>query len=98
MYKLYDYDVHTLIDKSNDEGDIINTMSDILSKSIGQRFLIKHTDEETNTDDMIFAIKNVRDYYNYVLDYNERLKNMSCVELKQSILERNKPKSRKLSK
>ena len=86
MYRLYDYDVHTLIDKSENEADIIDTMSGYMENSIGQRFLIKHTDEETHTDDMIFAIKNVRDYYNYVLAYNESLKQKSCVELKRDIV------------
>jgi hypothetical protein len=97
MYKLFDYDVFSLIDESYDEGDIIETMSKLMSKSVGQRFFIEHIDEKTNIPETT-SIRNVRDYYNYVLDYNDRLKNMSCVELKESILERNKPKTRKLSK
>ena len=98
MYTLYDYDVYDkIIDQSYDEGDIIETMSKLMSKSVGQRFLIRYVDEETNTPDTR-SIKNVRDYYNYVLEYNDKLKNMSCVELKQSILERNNVKTRKLKK
>ena len=97
MYILYDYDVFSQIEKSMDEADIVEAMSVLIQKNIGQRFLIEHIDEKTNIPETT-SIRNVRDYYNYVLDYNDRLKNMSCVELKESILERNKPKTRKLSK
>ena len=88
MYILYDYDVFSQIEKSMDEADIVEAMSVLIQKNIGQRFLIQHINEQTNIPETT-SIKNVRDYYNYVLDYNERLKNMSCVELKESILERN---------
>lgn len=87
MFILYDYDVHTIIDKSEDEGDIISTINDFLIDNKNQRFLIVSYDE-TNTPDTR-TIKNVRDYYNYVLEYNDRLKNMTCVELKRKILKRN---------
>ena len=87
-YKLYDYDVHTLIDESDNEYDIINTMATILEKSIGQRFLIKWHDEKLQADDFR-SIKNVRDYYGYVKDYYIRLKDMSCVDLKREILDMN---------
>jgi len=92
MYRLYDYDVHTLIDQSEDEADIIDTMSGYMEQGSGQRFLISWVNKETNCPDWI-SIKNVRDYYNYVLDYNERLKQMSCVELKREIV-RNKTRKK----
>lgn len=85
MYRLYDYDVHSLIDESMDEGDIINTISVFMELPTSQRFLIIHDDEVTKTPD-IRTIKNVRDYYNYVMDYNDKLKQKSCVELKKDIL------------
>jgi len=89
MYRLYDYDVHSLIDESMDEGDIINTISVFMELPTSQRFLIIHDDEVTNTPD-IRTIKNVRDYYNYILEYNEKLKQKSCMELKREILDINK--------
>lgn len=92
MYKLYDYDVHTLIDQSENEADIIDTMGILLQESIGQRFLIKYYDKKVGCDDT-FSIKNVRDYYNYVVSYNERLKQKSCTELKKDILNM-QPKSK----
>ena len=75
------------IEKSMDEADIVEAMSVLIQKNIGQRFFIQHINEQTNIPETI-SIKNVRDYYNYVMDYNERLKNMSCTELKQSIVNR----------
>ena len=89
MYKLYDYDVHTLIDESMDEEDIINTISGFMELPTNQRFLIIYDDEITKIPS-IRIIKNVRDYYNYILEYNERLKQKSCVELKREIIKRSK--------
>lgn len=98
MYNLYDYDVHTLIDKSEDEADIIDTMGVLLQECVGQRFLIKYFDEKVGCDEA-FSIKNVRDYYNYVVSYNERLKQKSCIELKKEILDKQpKVKVKKLKK
>ena len=89
MFRLYDYDVHTLIDKSQNEGDIINTISVFMEEPTNQRFIVKYTDEATHTDTIITTIKNVRDFYNYALDYNNRLKQESCVQLKKEIIKRN---------
>lgn len=89
MYILYDYDVRDkIIDNSIDEADIIDTMGMLLSKSIGQRFLIIHYEENKAPDTR--SIWNVRDYYNYVTEYNEKLKNKSCLELKREIIKRSK--------
>ena len=88
MYKLYDYDVHTLIDQSEDEADIINTISVFMEATngvLGQRFLVVKENKETKTPDWI-SIKNVRDYYNYVTEYNDRLKQKTCIELKKDIV------------
>ena len=85
MYRLYDYDVHTLIDQSEDEADIIDTISGYMEQGSNQRFLISWVNKETNCPDWI-SIKNVRDYYNYIKDYNDRLKARSCVELKRDIV------------
>ena len=87
MYILYDYDVKDkIIDQSTDEADIIDTMGVLLSKSIGQRFLIIHYEENKAPDTR--SIWNIRDYYNYVIDYNNRLKQESCVQLKKEIVRR----------
>ena len=88
MYKLYDYDVHSLIDESRNEYDIINTISSYMETVIGQRFLIIYHNEEQDMDEIYRVIKTVRDYGNYLMDYNDRLKAMNCMELKKDILER----------
>lgn len=87
MYKLYDYDVHTLIDQSEDEADIIDTMAAYMVEPTNQRFLLTWENKETHAPEWM-SIKNVRDYYNYVTDYNDRLKQESCMELKRDILRR----------
>lgn len=94
MYKLYDYDVHSLIDQSEDEYDLLDTMSTYFQAQTGTRFLIKHTDEATRTDEIVASIKSVRDYYNYATEYRDKkLKEMSCMQLKKEILDLNdKPK------
>lgn len=90
MYVLYDYDVYDKeILRSMDQYEIIEVMGKLMSKSIGQRFLIVHYDEITHAPETT-SIKNVRDFYNYATDYNNKLKQESCVELKRKILERNK--------
>lgn len=87
MYRLYDYDEHTLLVESLDEGDIFNALSECMEEVVGQRYLIVSEDEETHTPDWR-SIKNVRDYYNYALEYNMKLKNKSCMELKKEITDR----------
>ena len=98
MYRLYDYDVHSLIDQSEDEYDLIDTMSTYFQAQTGTRFLIKHTNEETKTDEIVASIKNVRDYYGYVTEKRDKkLKSMSCMQLKKEILDlQEKPKVKKL--
>lgn len=88
MYRLYDYDVHSLIDESTFEGDIIDTISVFMELPTSQRFKIKIYNEENKIERDYRVIRNVRDYYNYVKDYNDRIKIMSCVELKRSIIKR----------
>lgn len=96
MFKLYDYDVHTLIDQSMDEYDIINTLSVFMSATIGQRFLIIYHDEEQDMDEVYRIIKTVGQYYDYVNEYKQKkLSELSCMQLKKEILDINSKKLHK---
>lgn len=86
MYKLYDTNEQTLLDVSNSEKDIINTLAEYMKAYLNLGFEIK-CDEEPYK-----VIRSVGDYYHYVNEYNDRkstemLKQMSCLELKKEILE-----------
>ena len=85
MYRLYDYDKHEVIIESKNESDIFNALTYYIEEIVGQRYLIVWDDEETKTPDWV-SIRSVRDFYNYALDYNRRLKEKSCTELKREIL------------
>lgn len=100
MYKLYDYDVHSLMDKSEDEYDIINTMSTYFQAQIGTRFLIIYHNKQENMDEIYRVIKTVGQYYDYVKDYQKRkLESMSCMQLKKEILDmQDKPKRKRKCK
>jgi len=88
MYKLYDYDVHTLIDKSEDEYDIITTMSTYFHGRFGTRFLIIHYDREQDMDEIYKSIKTRDEYLQYIKEYKtKKLKQMSCMELKKEIID-----------
>ena len=86
MYRLYDYDIHEMIITSPNESDIFNKLSECMENNVGQRYLVVWDDDENKTPDWI-SIKTVRDYYNYALDYNNRLKQKTCTELKREILD-----------
>lgn len=86
MYKLYDMNERKLLDVSNDEQDIINTLSEYMKAYLNLGFEIQHNEETYKT------IRGISDYYHYVNDFNikkntESLKQMSCLELKREILD-----------
>ena len=94
MFKLYDSNTMSLLDQSNNEEDIINTLAEYMKAYLNLGFEIK-CDEDTYK-----KISSVGDYYHYVNDYmvkkkNERLKQMSCMELKKEMFElQDKPRAR----
>ena len=87
MYKLYsNNNVRTMIDASENEQDIIDTIGDYLKTDINSRFIVIYSQKR---GDCIHAIINKpEDYVEYLKNYKEKLKNMSCVELKKEIVYR----------
>jgi len=89
MYKVYTRkDTPTLIDVTNNEMEVVETMGDYLSEDPEQRFTV--IKRENGTDDPYISIFNMNDY----LDYKEsvELKQKSCVELKKGIVKSAKVK------
>ena len=85
MYRLYDYDTNERLKESPYESVVFNELCKYMENSVGQRYLLLWDDDETKTPDWI-SIRSVRDFYNYALDYNRRLKEKSCMELKSEIV------------
>lgn len=104
MFKLYDMNARTLIDKSKNEDDIINTLCECMKEYLNIRYKIIYHDEKNNEDIPYKKINSVSDYYLYVNEYaqrkaTERLKQMSCQELKKEMLElSDKPKAKILKR
>jgi len=100
-YILYEMNSHTLIDKSKEEIDIINTIGEFYKENLGYRFMIMYYDPIT-TEPKMMAIRNIGDYEAYIQDYNMRqLKNKTCMELKKEILDLSgieTPKRKKFTK
>ena len=87
MYKLYLSDSRTMIDASENEQDIIDTIGDYLKVDDNSRFIVIYSQKY---GDCIHAIINKpEDYVEYLKNYREKLKNMSCVDLKKEIVNRN---------
>lgn len=87
MYRLYDYDKHVTLVVSDSEADIFNVLCNYMENVVGQRYLIVWDAEETKAPEWV-SIRSVRDFYDYALDYNRRLKEQSCKELKKEIVKR----------
>lgn len=87
MYKLYsNNNVRTIIDVSENEQDIIDTIGEYIKNDPNSRFIIIYSQKY---GDCIHAIINKQeDYIEYLKNYRERLKNMSCVDLKKEIVYR----------
>ena len=95
MYKLMlNMGVPTVIDVSESEQDIIDTMGEYIKENPDYRFIVKEDSmgDRTKSDSAQYIYGYI-EYAIYVEQYNERLKNMSCVELKRQILQsQDKPK------
>lgn len=92
MYKLYDMQTRKLLDKSMNEKDIIDSLSELLKDYVNFEYRIIYHSEELNQDVAYKKICSMSDFYHYVNDYNvikntEQLKQMSCLELKKEILD-----------
>lgn len=85
MFKLYEMYTASEIDKSNNEGDIIESIGDYISYNSDNIFLTVTKDMEHHR-----SVRSIDDYIAYVEDYNQRLKNMSCIELKKEIVSSDK--------
>lgn len=96
-YYLYEMNSHTLVDKSKEEIDMINTIGEFYRENLGYRFMIMYYNLKTTIPEYN-AIRNIGDYEAYIQDYNTRqLKNKTCMELKKEmfdIMDNNKPKTR----
>lgn len=92
MYKLYDMQTRKLLDKSMSEKDIVESLTELLKDYVNFEYRIIYHNEETNEDIPYKKINSVGSFYDYVNDFNvkentERLKQMSCLELKKEMLE-----------
>ena len=93
MFKLYiDKGTRKMIDVSQSEQDIIDTMGDYLRDDENSRFLIIENTKEGDwiKDRVIGWIE----YATYVEEYNRKLKEKSCVELKSQIVKNVKIKTK----
>lgn len=91
MFKLYDMNTMSLIDKSYNEKHIIDTLAERINDKRFIYFSIKYHNEELNMDEHYKTIRSVGQYYDYCREYEERqLKDMSCCDLKRSIVKRKK--------
>lgn len=97
MFKLYiDKGTRKMIDISQSEQDIIDTMGDYLREDENARFLIIESNKDGDwvKDRVIGWIE----YATYVEEYNKQLKEKSCVELKTEIVKNVKVKRKGLKK
>lgn len=93
MFKLYsDKGTRTQLDESNEKYDIIQTMGEELKHDPEARFLIIQIENKTPMN--IELINGLFEYALYVEEYNARLKQMSCVELKKEIVGKTKNKKK----
>ncbi len=86
-YYLYEMNSHTLVDKSKEEIDIINTIGEFYRENLGYRFMIMYYNPKTTIPEYN-AIRNIGDYEAYIQEYNTRqIRNKTCVQLKKEILD-----------
>ena len=94
MFKLYiDKGTRQMIDVSESEQDIIDTMGEYIREDKEARFLIIESNEDS--DWVKARIIGYIDYATYTEEYNNKLKEKSCVELKSNIVKNIKVKGLK---
>ena len=92
MLYLYLANERRLIDKSEFELEIINTIGEYIQEDLNERFLVI---EKTKQGDNTKAyIRSLDDYLKYAENY--RLKQESCMELKKEITKDVKVKKKRL--
>jgi len=94
MFKLMlNMGVPTVIDVSESKQDIIDTMGEYIKENPDYRFIVKEDSmgDRTKSDWAEYIYGSI-EYAIYVQQYNETLKNMSCVELKRDIVKNVKVK------
>lgn len=97
-YILYEMNSHTMIDKSKQEIDIINTIGEFYNENLGYRFLINYYDPIT-TEPKSKLIRNIGDYEIYIQEYNQKIKNEPIMQLKKEMFNIiDKPKTKNLHK
>lgn len=97
MFNLYiNMGVPKLVDASEEEHDIIDTMGYYLKDNPDTRFMIIESNKDGDwiKDTVIGWIE----YATYVEEYNRQLKEKSCVELKSEIVKNVKVKRKGLKK
>ena len=85
MFELWlNNNVRTKIDESPNEQDIINAIADYLNDDPNAKLIVMYTQEHGK---YIYAIVNgIKGYLEYLERYKEKLKNMTCMELKKDII------------
>lgn len=98
MYILYEMNVHSEVDRSNNEQDIINTIGEFFNENPGYRFMIVKYDDIT-TEPSWRSIRNIGDYEKYLQEYNVRkLQSKTCMQLKKEILDLSGTETPKMKK
>ena len=87
MFKLYAMaSVPTMIDKASNEYDICDTIGEYIKRDPNERFII--VKRENKTDEVYRAIRSMDDYVDYYQELRDRsLKEMSCMELRQQMMD-----------
>ena len=94
MYSLYDMAKLELLIKDESEEKIYKAICNRFKTSENQRLMV--TTRYKNGDVIVCAIRNQKDFVNYLKDYEYRLlTGKSCVELKREMLDtKEKPKAK----
>lgn len=86
MFKLYlNKGTRTQIDEQHDEYEIIKTMGDYLKNDTEERFMIVEYKDKIPD---VKLVNGLLEYALYVENYNERLKEKSCVELRTEMMQK----------
>jgi hypothetical protein len=97
-YILYEMNSHTMVDRSKQEIDIINTIGEFYNENLNYRFSVVYYDPVT-TEPISRRIRNIGDYELYIQEYNQKIKNEPIMQLKKEMFDIiDKPKIKNLHK